>query len=155
MKKLVSPYILKVSLLKGNSVPPNSNDLSRNNNLESLKDKAYSILLDKSLSLVSCLIDKLFDSGLLWHYFAHFKELSSGRLALKYMAVLFVFERAYWQTLKSTTNMTYDAITKTGMPFGRNYSALLCEICAAVKKTLDKLHVKTQQMGNVALAGAK
>ena len=70
----------------------------------------YRILFDKAL--ITNLIDRLFDCGMLVHYLVHFNELASGRISAKNVAILFGLERAYWQTLVSTTNMTYDVITK-------------------------------------------
>ena len=94
-----------------NSVPPSvSADNDVDDADESLKNKAKKLLTDDSL--ISALIDILFENGLLIHYMAHFKELSSGNLNPKNVAVLFGLERAYWQTLETTTNMTYDVITK-------------------------------------------
>ena len=94
-----------------NAVPPqNSNVNGEFDDILTLKDKAYAVLADKSL--ITKLIDRLFESNLLCHYIAQFQEIESGRLSPKNRAVLFGLERAYWQTLKSTTNMTYDAITK-------------------------------------------
>ena len=102
---------LNNSVPPGNSVPPDQhtqNDAWESG--ESLKDKAYRILSDKAL--ITNLIDRVFDCGMLVHYLAHFNELASGRITAKNVAILFGLERAYWQTLVSTTNMTYDVITK-------------------------------------------
>ena len=94
-----------------NAVPPSCSSLPQpEDDLDTLKDKAYAVLSDKSL--ISKLIDNLFQCDLLCHYVAHFQELASERLSPKNIAILFGLERAYWQTLTSTTNMTYDSITK-------------------------------------------
>ena len=92
-----------------NGVPPSTSSTDINE-CKSLKDKVNRILADKCS--ISMLVDKLFESGMLVHYIAHFQQLATGTLSPKNVAVLFVLERAYWQMLQSTTNMTYDGIMK-------------------------------------------
>ena len=99
-----------------NPVPLESdNNSGTANNTHSVKDNACAILTDRAL--LDPLIDVLYDNDLLNHYLAHFQEISSSRLSPMNLAVLFGLERAYWQTLNSTTNMVYKEVTKNGTLF--------------------------------------
>ena len=94
-----------------NPIPTNIDQSHESDQIfTNLKDHARRILTDKSL--LDSLIDKLYDNDLLLHYIAHFEEISYGRLSPMNVAVLFGLERAYWQTLHSTTNMVYKDVTK-------------------------------------------
>ena len=94
-----------------NPVPPTVKSSTESDDSSvTLKDRAWEILTDKIL--LDPLIDKLYKNQLLVHYLAHFEEISSGRLSPMNVAVLFGLERAYWETLSTTTNMVYKDVTR-------------------------------------------
>ena len=109
-----------------------------------LKDHAREILTDKSL--LDPLIDKLYENELFVHYLAHFEEISSGQLSPMNVAVLFGLERAYWQTLSTTTNMVYKDITRRWYAIcERLYSRSYINLCSGSKNFGQVITQKTKR----------
>ena len=109
-----------------------------------LKDHARRIITDKSL--LDTLIDKLYDNDLLLHYITHFEEISYGQLSPMNVAVLFGLERAYWQTLHSTTNMVYKDVTKRWYAFcERLFGGSYIYLCSGSKNFGQVISWKTKK----------
>ena len=128
-----------------NPVPPTVNVSTDSDDRSlTLKDHAQEILTDKSL--LDPLIDKLYDNDLLLHYLVHFEEISSGRLSPMNVAVLFGLERAYWQTLRTTTNMVYKDVTRRWYAICEHlYSGSYINLCSGSKNFGQVISQKTKQ----------
>ena len=128
-----------------NLVPPTVNSSTESDDRSiNLKDHAREILTDKSL--LDPLIDKLYENELLVHYLAHFEEISSGRLSPMNVAVLFRLERAYWQTLSTTTNMVYKDVTRRWYAICEQlYGGSYINLCSGSKNFGQVITQKTKQ----------
>ena len=128
-----------------NPIPTNIDQSQESDQIfTNLKDHARRILTDKSL--LDSLIDKLYDNDLLLHYIAHFEEISYGRLSPMNVAVLFGLERAYWQTLHSTTNMVYKDVTKRWYAIcERLFGGSYINLCSGSKNFGQVISLKTKR----------